>query len=287
MAFDTTHLVTQITQVGCLPTGRFNTQAILDIAYDCMLSQIIPEVIKIREEYYVKHADSSITIAKVAYPIVSRAMAGILREVKVISGSTIKDLIRVDLQDIDEVRTGTPDSFYVEGNDLMLYPTPSATAGTLRQYYFIRPSKFVPVTETAMITAINTATKTVTVTIPTGWTTASIFDLVKGTAHYDIIDFDLTASSVGAGVIIFSATLPTSLVVGDYVCLAGESSFPFLPQEGHAALVQMSAASALESMGDPAAVNVATKGVALKETFKSLMALRIQEAPKQLGTRLL
>ena len=287
MAFDTTRLLAQINQTGCLPTGRFTDQELLNIAYDAMLSQIVPEVIKIREEYYVKYSDSSITAAQIAYPVVSRALAGILREVKVVSGSSVKDLERVELDSITAVQTGTPDRFYLSGNDLMLWPTPASTADTLRQYYFIRPSKFVPVSETAIITAINTTNKTITVTIPTGWTTNSLLDLVKGTAHYDIIAFDLVITGATAGVITFSATLPTTLAVGDYVSLAGESCFPFLPQEGHIALAQVAAATALESIGDPNAAGAAAKATMLKENFKSLLSLRIQGAPKRLGTRVL
>lgn len=287
MAFDTTRFLTQLNQTGCLPTGRFTDAELLAIGYDVLLSELVPLIIKIREEYYVKLYDSNITVSQAAYPIVSRSIGGTLREVKMIVGTDILNLLRVDLEDIKFVQVGTPDRFYVMGNDLNLFPTPSATANTLRQIYYIRPSKLVPVSETAVITAINTATKTVTITIPTGWTTANTFDLVRGSAHYDVLDLNLVATSVGAGVIIFTNTLPTSLAVGDYVTLADESCFPYLPPEGHTVLVQATAAAALETIGDPAAANVAAKALMLKENLKSVLSVRIQGAPKRLGVRVL
>jgi hypothetical protein len=287
MAFTTDRLVDQINLKGSLPTGRYSDADILDLAYDVMLSEIVPDVLTMREEYYVRSYDTSLVAAQANYPIVSRAIGGVLRELKYIVSPYIYDLPRVDVEEIGQVVSGTPDLFYIQGNDLYVFPTPSASTGSLRQHYFIRPSKFVTVAECGIITAINTSTKTVTLTIPSGWTTNSTFDLVKGTPHYDIIDFDLTATSVGSGAIIMTNTLPTTLAVGDYVTLAGETCFPFLPVEGHTALVQSTVAAALEAIGDPAATTAAQKAQALRQNFRAIMGVRVQGAPKLLNRRVL
>lgn len=287
MAFDTARLVEQIKIKGCLPTGRFEDQELLDIAYDVMLSEMVPDIIGIREEYFVKTHDAAIIAAQSDYQIHYRAIGGTLREVKVINGSDVTNIERTDVERIRNVTTGTPEYFYVLGNDLILFPTPASTSGTLRQYYYIRPSKFVPVSETGAITAINTATNTVTLTIPTGWTTANTFDLVRGRAHYDIMSIDLAASAVSGSTITFTSSLPASLVVGDYVTLSQETCFPFMPSEGHVALIQSSVAAVLESMGDPAAPAVAQKAQMLKDNFKKVLGVRIQGAPKRLQTRVL
>lgn len=285
MAFDATHLVNQVTLKGSLPDGRFTDQEILDLAYDCLLSEIVPMVLEAREDFLVTYKDLTVTANQAEYEIPTRALNGVLREVKIIQGGDVIDLERRDLEEIESTASGTPDSFYICGNSVCLYPTPSATQGTLRMYYFIRPSRLVSVAECARITAVNG--NSVSVTIPTGWTTSNTFDLVRGKAHFDILDHDLTATSVAGGTITFSGTLPSNLTVGDYVTLAEETCFPYLPPEGHVALVQCAVAAALESIGDPASQLSAQKADMLKKTFQSVLKTRVQGEAKRLGTRLL
>lgn len=287
MAFDTTRLTEQITIKGCLPTGRFTPADLLDMAYDVMLSEIVPEVIDVREEYYVRRGNLDVSGGEASYPINTRALGGVLRELKYISGTDVIDLIRTDIEEIISEVSGTPEKFYIEGNNVILWPTPSATVGVLRQFFFIRPSKFVLPEACAQITAIDTLTKTVTATTPSGWSTANTFDFVKGRAHYDIIDIDHAASSVSGTEITFVSDLPAGLRVGDFVCLAEESCFPFLPIEGHMALSLATAAAALESTGDPKAAEVASKAAMLKKNFRTVMSVRVQGAPKRLAARVL
>lgn len=285
--FDTTRLITQATIHGGLPTGRFEDEELLDIAYDVMLGEIVPEIIELREEYYVRTSPASIVASQADYPIVSRALAGSLRELKLITGTTIGDLSRRDPEDIASVRTGTPDGFFLRGNDIILDPTPDTAGSTLQQHYFLRPSKFVTVASCAAITAIDTPTRTVTVSIPTGWATTNTFDLVKGRAHYDPLALDLEASSVGSGAITFTEDLPSQLRVGDYVTLSEETCFPHMFPEGHIALSVATAAAALQSIGDPRGELVGAKAKMLIENFKRLIAIRVQGAPKMLSPRII
>lgn len=285
MPFDSTRLIAQMNLKGSLPTGRFSDQELLDFAYDSLLSEICPAVLATREEFFVTSLDYAITAAQASYYIPPRAMNGVLREVKLIRGTQVIDLTRVDLEDITLVRTGTPNSFYVMGNSLVLDPAPTSTADTLRVYYFIRPSKLVPVSECAAVTAI--VGNVVTAAIPASWTAADTFDIVRGRGSYEVIGLDLAATSVAAGSITFTATVPSTFQVGDYVCLAGETLFPSLPEEGHVALVQSAVAAALESMGDPGASTSVQKAAALVAKFEAVLKTRIQGAPKQLGRSLL
>lgn len=288
MAFDTTRLVAQMTLKGALPDGRFEDQDLLDLAYDCLLSELVPAVLSAREEYYVTFQDVAVTANVARIPVPARAMNGVLREVKLVklSGQVV-DLDRIDLEDVGSTTPGTPQAFYLEGNSIVLHPTPDATSGdVVRLYFFLRPSKLVTVAECAIITAING--NVLSVTPPTGWSTGNTFDLVRGRAHFDVLGMDLAADTVDGSSITFTEDVPTTLQVGDYVALAEETCFPFLPPEGHVALVQAGVTSALESMGDAqSAATSAAKTASLIQSFKSVLSVRIQGAPKQLGTSLL
>jgi len=285
VAFDSDRIVNQINIKGALPDGRFTDQELLDFAYDSLLSEIVPAVMAAREDYFVTYKDFTVTANQAAYVVPARAINGVLREVKLIDGTSIKDLERKDLEDITDTSTGLPNSFYISGNEINLYPTPNATSDTLRVYYFIRPSRLVPVSKCARITAI--VGNVLTITVPTGWDTTDTFDLVRGRAHFDIMDTDLTASAVGGGSITIASTVPTTLIVGDYVTLAEETCFPMLPPEGHVVLVQSAVTACLESMGDPAAATSAGKTAALMSLFTSVLKTRVIGAPKALGSPLL
>jgi len=73
--------------------------------------------------------------------------------------------------------------------------------------------------------------------------------------------------------------------VGDYIALAEETCFPFLPPEGHVTLMQSAATACLESIGDPAAANSAAKTTLLLENFKRVLCVRVQ-GETALGTPL-
>jgi hypothetical protein len=283
--FDTTRLVAQMTIKGSLPDGRFTDQELMDFAYDALLSDVVPAILDAREDYYVRTLDYAITAGQTAYDIPPRALYGDLREVKLIRGTTVLDLRRIDLEDVSTTVAGVPNSFYISGNQACLYPTPVQTIDTLRMSYCIRPSRLVSTAECARITGISG--NDLTVTIPTGWTTGNTFDLVKGRGGFDILDFDLASTAVGGTTITLTNAPPSTLVVGDYISLAEETCLPFLMPEAHVALIQYAVATALESMGDASAEIMAQKAESLKTKFQTEIKTRVQGAPKQLGRRLL
>jgi hypothetical protein len=285
MAWDATYIVAQMNLKGSLPAGRFADSELLSFASDALLSDLVPAILDAREDFYVRTLDYVITAGQAAYDVPSRALYGNLREVKVIRGTQLVDLTRMDLEQARDSTSGVPRAFYMSGNQVVLYPTPATTADTLRLSYCIRPSRIVTNAECAVITAI--VGSTLTVTIPTGWTTTNTFDLVRGRPGFDIISFDLTASAVGSGMVTLNAAPPSTLVVGDYICLAEQSCFPFLMPEAQIALVQYAIATALESLGDASAQTMAGKAEALKTKFQNEIKTRVQGAPKALGSRLL
>lgn len=286
MTFNTTRLVEQINLKGSLPQGRFETQEILDVAYDVLLSEVTPYMISQREEYYVRKTTEAITASQAEYGFPTRALGQALREVQIIKGTVVVDVDRIDLEEITSTAEGEPNEFYVMGNSIYLYPTPNVSQNTLQMYYFFRPSKLVPVNECAYISAIDTGTNTLTVSAPTDWTTADTFDLIQGRDGFKVRSFDLTASAVSTSSITLSE-LPSGLQVGDYVALSGESCFPFLPTEGHQLLVYKTVAALLESIGDTAnAASADKRGLMIQAQLDNLFGTRIQGAPKQFANPL-
>jgi hypothetical protein len=283
--FDTTRLVDQITIKGCLADGSYTTQEILDLAYDALLSEIVPLVVLRREEFYVRTIDISIVSGKADYDIPYRALGGTLREVKLVNSNNFFHIERIDPKKIDRTHTGQPYRFYVQGNKIYLHPEPTDTTFTLRLSYFLRPSRLVPTSECGQISAING--QTLTITLPDSWEVSNTFDIVKGKPGYDILGMDLAINAISGSDITFTSDLPSDIAVGDWVCLAEETCFPFLPPEGHIALIQCATTAALEAIGDPAQAQSQAKAEYQKKVFESLISVRIQGQPKSFGTRVL
>jgi hypothetical protein len=285
MAFDTTRLLNQVNLKGALATGRFEDQEILDLASDALISLVAPMIVSSREEYYLMDESQTVTANQAAYPIPYRALGMALRELKVLRGTQVIDLYRMDPEDVIDATTGTPEGFYLKGNNVVLYPTPDNTGDTLQLTYFVRPSSLVPTTSCAVITGITG--NTLTCVPPSSWTTASSFDLVQGKSGFSLKALDLSASAVNAGDIVLTSAPPSTLAVGDYVALAGESCFPHLPAEAHQLLVHLTVAACLEAIGD-------TEGMAkadatakrLQDNFSLLMTNRVQGAPRRFNSRI-
>lgn len=284
--FDTTRLVQQVTIKGALPDGYFTDQEILNMAYDSLLGDIVPLIIDRKEEYYVREKEYTITAQQKRYTIPDRAMGGQLRLVQWIDGNQIRYLERIDPRWADRADTGDFYKFYLQNNDVVLWPTPNSTGKTLKLTYFFRPSKLVPVSECAQITVINGNTITVSA-IPTGWTTAETFDFTKGTGSYENIDFgySINAISTVSNTLTFVATPPAALQVGDWISLADESCFPYMPKEAQISLIHSTVSSCLESMGDPAFAVAQQRTEQQKAILERMLSIRIEGQMKSFRTR--
>jgi len=283
MALDTDYFLEQVKLKGSIPGGRFTDHEILGVSFSVLLSQLVPMIIALKEEYYVQAESQNITANVAAYPIPHRALGLSLREVKKIVSSSIIDMDRISPEDIESTQTGTPVAFYLEAQDVVLYPTPNATQDTLKLSYFKTPSKPVTVAECAVITAINTGSGLVTATPPTTWTASSVLDFISRQNGHKCLGTDITPSSITSTTITFAtADLPATLAIGDYVALATEAPFIQVPDVCFDLCVRLTVNELLDSMGDQAGLQSGLTATAiLKQNVQSLLMTRVQGAIKK------
>jgi hypothetical protein len=285
-AFDTSEFLEKVKIKGSIPEGRYEDQEILNIAYDVLLSQMVPLILSLKEEYYVTSNSQSITANTKNYLIPDRAYGLQLREVKKLAGTQVVDLVRLDPSEILTTAVGSPDSFYLQGDEVILYPTPSTSVDSLLLTYFITPSKPVLTTDVAQITAI--ASGVVTASIPSTFTTALAYDFVSKRNGHKCLALDLSASAVTSSSITFNTSdIPSQLTVGDYVCLSKESPFLQVPDAGFGLMVQLTANEVLEDMGDLQALQAGmSKAGELKGAFVQVLSNRIEGAAKRTRIRI-
>lgn len=259
---------------------------------ESLQEQLLPAILRTRERHFIAPKDSTVSSGTATYAIPSRALGGRLFDVVLVrsgSDNSEKPLTRKESYDLPYFNqttqsvTGEPAFFVVEGNNLVLWPTPGATY-TLRMKYHRRPNYLVATSAVATITAINTGTKTITASlVPNTWTSSLTFDFIKGRPHFDALSEDQAATNVTSTTVTFSATLPTGLVVGDHVCLAGESPVAQVPFETHALLAQAVATDMLIAQGDPMAAQSQAKLKELEDNIGVLVSPRVDGKPQTIG----
>lgn len=283
MAYTTTKLLNAIDRRAFVPTGQttFTQPERLQIADEVTETYIVPAIIAIREEFFIYLHDYTITANQAAYDVPDRSVGMQVRDVQYLSGENINpDFRRYSTEQITSTKTGNPDGFYFRNNQIILYPTPANTQDTLRVPFALHPSALVVSSEGATISAIDTDNNIVTVTtIPSTWTTGNQFDLIKGTGAHECRAIDQTSTLVSGSSITFSS-LPSDLVVGDYMALAGESTLVQLPPGFRAVLAQLTAAEIRKAMGLPGAEKAMEKGMDMLEAQQKLIAIRSEGEPE-------
>ncbi len=294
-SYTTTEFLTSVRMRGSIPTTTNtnnvnNTTNLLAMATEELHIKLLPLIMSVREEFYVANKDHTVTASQAGYAIPSRASGMVLRDVLWIEGTTITALLPVDPETITTTATGTPDGYYLEHNNVVLYPTPSTTSGTLRLRYFMRPSRLAATTACAQVATIDSGTNTVTVSsIPSSWGTGTIVDFISANVPYSCHAIDQTISNVASTTITFSS-LPTNLAVGDWIALAEYTPIPQIPHEFQPVLSQMTVVKALEAIGDREGAAKAEKALTDPEngmiaSCLKLITPRVQGTPKKVIRR--
>jgi len=270
----TENLLTAIRDSGMLPPADESAQTtrLLGFVNREQHLYLMRLLLSVREGYRYASVDIPIVSGTDTYRVPSRAVGASLKLVNTVdaSGGLVEQ---------------RPSAHYnIRDNSLVFVESPAAS-GTLRLTYLRRFNKVVPATSAAEITAINTATRAVTVLgIPTTsvFTSSVLYDFIQGTPHFDTLGADLSATVAGS-VLTFATALPTSLAVGDFVALAGETPICQAPVELHDVLMQAALVSYLESQGDAQRAAVAEKKrEQMRADALSLLSPRVQDSAEVL-----
>ncbi|GAC1460090.1 MAG: hypothetical protein NVSMB70_05440 [Chamaesiphon sp.] len=227
-------------------------------------SKLIPLVLKNLEEYYVADFPYNITANQNQYQIPTRAIAGKLRDVQIISSSDSQSISPLERLDITDLYASTSSSsrvrikkngFYIKGNSIYMYPTPTSTQNIINLEYYIRPNASVDPSVCAAITAFTSTTITVS-SLPANITVSTPVDLVKVNSGFECTAIDQTITGIASNVLTF-ASLPTNLTIGDYVCQAKQSCVVQVPQELLPLLSQYVVVRVLAAQGDGQALQMA------------------------------
>lgn len=243
----TSEIITAIKIKGSFPTSDdlFSNDDFLVILNHQMKTEIIPIMMLLSEEFFVLQKDYTITQGA-SYRIPKRSIGSKLRDVQIIDGSgNVTHPYRLDEVDRDT----NPSGYYVVKNSIEL--SSDYTTNTLRLKYFARPNTLVLPTSAGQITSIDTVNKQVVVSsLPSAIATSSSIDFVQSNNPYDLLQYDEVVANVSGTTVTMTNSLPDGLEVGDWLCVAGQSPVPMIPEEMHPVLVQSALVACLASKKD-------------------------------------
>jgi hypothetical protein len=238
-------LITGIKLAGGFPTDNYFTDTeMLSLLNDSMQTVVIPLAMSLHEDYFLQDKDYTISATN-SYRLPARNIGNKLRDVKLYISGEYKNINRL----FEEDRSSKLSGYYITRNTLSL--SPDITSGTLKVTYYLAPSTLVLASSAAIIASIDSATQVTVTALPSTIAVNTVVDIVQGSGPYDLLALNSTVATVSGTTLTFSS-LPDDLAVGDYICVAGQSPVPLIPETMQTYLAQATLVSCLASKKDKA-----------------------------------
>jgi hypothetical protein len=292
--YTTTALVESLKRRIIVPTAQslFTQDQFIAIMNDEMHSTLIPYIHAAREEYFVTNYDVTVGSSQDVYPMPSRAIGGMLRDVVLVDTSDNEvEVPRLEPEYIKSssvMSSARLNGYYLKDSNVVLFPKPGiiSTYTTLRLKYERRPNNLVSVSKASYITNINTGTNEVTIaSTPTNWTSATIFDFISNNPIFSSIADSKSVTSLVGNILTF-ATLPTGIALGHWVSEQYTTPVAQLPYEAHHVLAQLGATKCLEALKDKVGLEDAkAKAKEMLSDFVRIINPRVGGAAKKIVNR--
>jgi hypothetical protein len=277
---------------------------ILILASEKLKSELLPNIMSAREEYYV-HVEEQPISSDNSYEIPYRAAGSKLRTVFLKDGSGY--LYKCSEVSVDEVpyltsyygeKYNTP-LFYMQNTKIVFVgdTLDGVAPSSVQMHYYLQPNELVLPERCLTISSIDRDTGRIEVDerqIPNHFQSEAEVDLIQYNGSNKLLALDKALVSVSSNtpvtsqkfVIMDPNDIPDSLQVGDYIALAQESPVPQLPNDLRPALVQNTICCVLEAQGDLDNLRVARETLAMinKKMF-NLIQDRSEGTPKKVVNR--
>ncbi len=281
-----------------LSQNTLTTPQIIEALDEEMRSTVVPLVLAAQEEYYVTNDDQTLVQGTYNYTIPQRA-----------AFATWRDVVYVDTMGNEISMTNLPPEYvkitypvgnlppmytfgFILANDhIQLWPPNSTvpTQYTLRMKIKRRPNHLTSYANCGQVTTINTGTGVISLSTNGDgtWTTATLFDVIPNSPQFTSREDDMAITAIDNTLnTITVATLPTGLVVGDWICPAQMSCVPQIPYDMFPLLAQRGVIRCLETLGDTQNLQIAERRYQdMAVDFARTVSPRIQGTRKCLVNR--
>lgn len=301
MFFKTEDLVSSAKRSEFFPISQStftDPDDLIAFANEEMQTKLVPLVLSEREDYFLTFIDVTPSNKVNHYPMPERAIGNALKDIFWLPNSTTPDvryaLPKAQVHDAHSWSTtaSTPGGFYLQGDEVVLVPTPGSLSGTerIRYYYLMRPNRLVPTSYCAKITGSSVSGSQITFTVDTDLTASALpqavgskLDFIRGVSPFraPVIDSACQALTITSITVNLSDvqdeggnTIPQ---VGDYICPAQTTCIPMIPSEFHSILSEMVCYRAMKALGATPRLQVVAQNIQdmLKGAMK-MMSNRVE-----------
>ncbi len=287
--YNTEQLILNIKRACSVPTSQltYTDTDFVRIANDCLQTQVVPLIMSTREEYFVDFEDV-VSSADGVIPMPENAVGAKLRSVcykQQDNPLVLNNLPRIDLDVVAGVgftNYTTLAGFYIQGNDIYLYPNTSVPTNTsIRLYYYRRTLDLAASDEYGRVVSVDVGTGTIVLDfVPYDWVIGTELNSVLSTPNFGTTNALMTITSVSSPTIIVDDA--TGVSVGDYISDAGYSAIPQVPVEAHNYLAQLTAVNCLEGLGDAQGTKTAAATAeVLKDNLLIMISQRVDGSIKK------
>jgi hypothetical protein len=157
------------------------------------------------------------------------------------------------------VSESSPYAHPIEGDTIILLPTPTQAGSSLRIKYRRTPSKLVQLADCAVVASVLSGTDLAYASVPaTGWGngTDHVVDVVQASPHGDSLEDSVFVTVVSASSKFtraagaWASTGADAIAGGEFVCDAGFTCVPQIPAAVFPFLVALTTYETLIALGD-------------------------------------
>lgn len=266
---------------------------------DALTTKFERSVLDAKANYWIHPYDVALTSGQESYRLPPRAIGISKIEIAQPNPNTSGwvRLPQTSENNIDRFQTpksaiDTPQRWVLRGDEVILYPTPDNGGYTLRIWYYVRPSRLVPVQTTAgFVIAINqTAPSLFVFSAPFGFnsdgtqivlTAANPVDVIAPGAWHELkLVSQLPLSVVGQTWTFPAGTDLSDVKLGDVLRYEDNTDWPQIPEDYHRTLVDIASVKVLIQRDfQQKAVGYAQDANADMQRFLLMIAQRVQEEP--------
>lgn len=230
--YTTTDLVSDILLLAHFPVGNntFTPARLLRLSTMELQTPIMKQIMSSRGGYYLTYADNEVAadIQSGLFAIPPDCVAGALAIVQLVQDTTI---IPVNpIEESEQFSTNSPTStsygYYLIGNYVQILPTP--IIGKARLWYIKRTSDLILTSSAAQVTAIAGAVISVS-SVPSTITVGVTVDACGDQPPFNVLGTRAVSAISGTDITLASAV--TTLAVGDWLALEGQTPIPQIPVE--------------------------------------------------------
>lgn len=280
--------------------STFSDANLISLATEVMQGEVVPELMKLREDFFLAQESTSLIASVANYSIPRRAIGTSLKEIFFVATGTSK---KIPLDRVDSERTQdyeqsgpAPEKFFLFGDEVVLLPAPSLASGSLVMNFPAMPNNLAATSACAEIQSSASGASTTTFTVDTDLTgtlaAGSYVDFLSTVAPFKLWSYRVAIVSITATTIEV-ATSSIANEAGtvepqafDYICPSGTANIPQIPIVYHPVLSQGVVVRLMESLGDLNKL-AAAKGTyaELKSSASVLVKNRVENSLKRITGR--